>query len=397
MSTAKPDDESVKHEPLMTWAIRGDGSRRATHIAMLAPKENGLACRCLCYACGDQLRAINVGKPASHFDKPGSQRPHFKHERGADRKCLSAVARMVALQHFIEQDEVYLPPRRRPGRRELPTGHILASEATTPESTAQVTARKWIDDQSATLVLSDGRELIVTVRTAHSLDAAGQSRSVLSFAGLNNPDVAGWSTERILEQLRLPGWASWARHWDDETLDDSAEDQLGDLEDRFLSDIPREWLADLDGKMASETILHWLIKRAIQDSKRLKVPGVKQTVSRPMPDGTVAQEIAECPAHTLHLQAVTFERRLGTIVPDVLCWAKRVGSTESPYQLLVEAAVTHYISDEKRDRIVESGIACIEVRADQFRQTGSVPVKEIERVVCSWVFRPIVTGDSGST
>ena len=387
-------DHCDRREPLMKWAVRADESHRAVHVGMLTPKENGLACRCLCYACGDRLRAINVDKPESHFKKRGTQQLHFKHESGADRRCLSAVSRMIALQLFVEQDEIYLPPRRRPARRELPTGYIVDDEAETPGDTVQVSERQWIDDQSAVLVLTDGRELVVTVRTTHTLGSEGPSRSVLSFAGLDNPEVAGWTREKILEHLRLPNWARWDRHWNDEALDSEAEEKLGNQEDLYLSDIPREWLNGLEGKMASETILHWVIKRAIQSSRRLKVPGVRKRVTQPMPDGTIAEDIAECPAHTLELQGVLFERRLGNIVPDVICWARKAGSSEPPYQLLVEAAVTHYVNDEKRERIVQSGLACIEIRADLFMQAGSIPVKEIERVVCSdeavkdWIVHP---------
>lgn len=387
-------DHCDRREPLMKWAVRADESHRAVHVGMLTPKENGLACRCLCYACGDRLRAINVDKPESHFHKHRTQQLHFKHESEADRKCLSAVSRMIALQLFVEQDEIYLPPRRRPARRELPTGYVVDEGAETPGGTVQVSERQWIDDQSAVLVLTDGRELVVTVRTTQTLGSDGPFRSVLSFAGLDNPEVAGWPREKILEHLRLPNSARWDRHWNDEALDSEAEEKLGKQEDLYLSDIPREWLNGLEGKMAGETILHWVIKRALQSSRRLKVPGVRKRVTQPMPDGTIAEDFAECPAHTLELQGVLFERRLGNIVPDVICWARKASSSEPPYQLLVEAAVTHYVNDEKRERIVQSGLACIEIRADLFMQAGSIPVKEIERVVCSdaavkdWIVHP---------
>ncbi|RYD85809.1 MAG: hypothetical protein EOP84_01235 [Verrucomicrobiaceae bacterium] len=154
-------------EPLMTWAVRASEGRRAVHISMLNVKENGAACGCFCYACGDKLRAINVGKLAAHFEKPRTQRPHFKHDHGAaDRKCLSAVARLVALAHFIEQDEIVLPPRLFRATRQLFNGKIIEVVKESPGVTAEVLERRWVDDQSAILLMADGTELAVTVRTA---------------------------------------------------------------------------------------------------------------------------------------------------------------------------------------------------------------------------------------
>ncbi|MDO9006080.1 MAG: hypothetical protein Q7V20_21765 [Aquabacterium sp.] len=382
----------------MSWAVRVSAGRQAVHISMLNPKENGAACGCLCFACGDKLRAINVGKPATHFEKAGTQRPHFKHDHGgADRKCLSAVARLIALAHFIEQDVIVLPPRSYRVTRLLASGKTIEVVKESPGVTEKVVERRWVDDQSAILLLADGRELAVTVRTAHSLGPDGVSRSVLSFAGVTNPDVAGWSKEQILAQLLLPGWMKWDRHWDDEQLDESAQGQLASDEDQLLSDIPREWLEGLSGKMASETILHWVIKRAIERHKTLKLPEFSVIRTQTMPDGTVARETAKFAQQTLLIDRVTFERKVGDMVPDAVCWASRMGSNDPPFQLLIEAAVTHYVDDEKRQKILQSGIACIQIRADLFSQAGAVPVANIERMVCSdaagkeWIKPPDLT------
>lgn len=384
----------------MTWAVRSGVGRQPVHISMLSPKQNGAACGCMCYACGDKLRAINVGKPASHFDKPGTQRPHFKHDHGgADRKCLSAVARLVAMAHFIEQDEIVLPARSQRAARQLLTGQTIEVVKESPGTTAKVVERLWVDDQSATLILQDGRKLTVTVRTTHSLGLDGTAHSVLSFAGISNPEVAGWSKEQILASLRLPGWMNWERHWDDEQLDVDTSDHLATLEDQMLGGIPRHWLEGLSGKMASETILHWVIKCAIEKKKMMKVPGIAVARSRPMPDGTVAQELAKLSEHTLLIDRLTFERKVGDMVPDVVCWVSKMGSDDPPFQLLVEAAVTHYIDDEKRQKIRDSGLACIQIRADLFSREGPVAVADIEQMVCfdttvkEWITLPDLSAE----
>jgi hypothetical protein len=378
---SKSSRDGARHEPVMTWALRDDATRRAVYVGMLSPEENGLACRCICFSCGDRLRAINLGKSAAHFDLPRTQKKHFKHDSGADRRCLTTVARLLALRHYVEQSEVYLPPRRPTSSRLLPTGKVLDPAVGAPGSTVAVSRREWIDDQSALLVLEDGRQMVVTVRASHTVALDGASCSVLSFAGLDCPEVAGWTPEKILDHVRLPDWAAWCVHWDDARLEASAQDDLNRQEELLLGDIPREWLEGLSGLMASETVLHWLIKRAIQSEGKLTVPSFWQDVELTMPDGTVAVEQAHCPAQTLELKDVKFERRLGGIVPDVVCLARRSGSREPFYPLLVEAAVTHYVSEEKRSKILSAGLACIEIRADLFRQTGSVSVREIERVV----------------
>ena len=384
-----------RQEPLITWAVRAHAGRQAVHVSMLSPKENGAACSCLCYACGDKLLAINVDKPADHFKKPGAQRRHFKHDHGAaDRKCQSAVAKLIALALFIEQDEIILPARSLPATRQLLTGKSIEIEMESPEATVKVAERRWIDDQSAVMLLADGRELIVTVRTNYSVDADGVSRSVLSFAGITNPEVAGWTSEEILAHLRLPGSLSWERHWDDEQLNELAQEDFAQMEARYLSDIPREWLEGLSGKMASETILHWVIKRSIERRKILKVPAIAIQRSMPMPDGTVDFEVAKRPEQTLLIDRVTFERKLGDIVPDVVCWASKLGSNDPPFQLLIEAAVTHYVDEAKQQKILGTRIPCIQIRADLFSKVGSVPVDVIEHMVCSdaavkeWIAMP---------
>lgn len=379
----------------MVWALRLNDRRRPIHISDLKAHENGKACGCACYACGDKLRAINLDKPNSHFKLKGSQQRHFKHDHNAgDRNCMSAVAKLVTLAHFVEQDEVFLPPSPRPGARTLANGLVIHAGAEAPARTAKVLERRWIDDQSAILLLDDGTQLAVTVRTTHTISEDGTSHAVLSLAGLKNPAVASWTKEQILEHLRLPGWMKWERHWSDDQLGAQAEQALDDKESEILGDIPREWLEGLSGKMANETILHWVIKRTIERRKMLKVPEIVIPRSMRMPNGAMADEEAKRAEHTLLIDKVTFERKIGDIVPDVVCWATKMGGNSAPFQLLIEAAVTSYIDEGKRKKIADAGIACIQIRADLFHRAGYVPVKEIERQVSDdaavkeWILHP---------
>lgn len=382
-------------EPVMVWALRANERRRPIHISDLQAHENGRACGCVCYACGDKLRAINLDKPNAHFELKRTQQRHFKHDHSAgDRNCMSAVAKLVALAHFVEQEEVFLPPSLRPGSRTLASGLVIEADTAAPARTVKVLERHWIDEQSAILLLDDGTELAVTVRTSHTICEDGTSRAVLSLAGLKNPDVAGWTKEEIIEHLRLPGWMKWERHWSDDQLGAQAKQALDDKESEILGDIPREWLEGLSGKMANETILHWVIKRTIERRKMLKVPEIVIPRSLRMPNGDMAHDVARRAEHTLLIDKVTFERKIGDVVPDVVCWASKMGGNSAPFQLLIEAAVTHYIDEAKRKKIADAGIACIQIRADLFRRAGYVAVNEIERQVAAdagvkeWILPP---------
>lgn len=384
-------------EPLLLWAVRDSDIKRFVHIGMLSPFEKGAACKCLCRSCGERLLAINVDKPPEHFERRGTQRRHYKHRHTSseETRCLSKVARLLALQLFVEQGVVFLPARTRPVSRQLPNGHLVADELAIPAEWAPVRSRVWVDDHSAVLMLEDGRELLVTVRAHHVLDDKLNSTCVLSLAGIKDPKIATWDTEKILEHLRVSGCGlSWDRHWGDDDLKDREAAALLQSEEQFLGGIPREWLEGLDGKQFSETILHWVIKRAIAVKGEFYVPAMSVDVHKSMPDGSESQEAARCPAMLLLLQDIRLERRLGNMVPDVICRARRADGRGASFDLMIEAAVTNYIDQAKTQKIKLAGIACIQIRADRFTQSGKVPVAEIEEVVWSdtsvkqWIVHP---------
>lgn len=398
MSTQKRNvnRKSGCEEPLLLWAVRESDLKRFVHIGMLSPSEKGAACKCVCRSCREPLLAINVDKPQEHFERPGTQRRHFKHRHTnpEETRCLSKVARLLALQLFVEQDVVFLPARTRHVSNQLPNGHLVASELSIAAESSRVCDRVWIDDHSAVLVLEDGRELLVTVRARHVLDKLN-STCVLSLAGINDPEIATWNTERILEHLRVPGCGmAWDRHWGDDDLKSREAEALLRNEEEFLGGIPREWLVHLSGKQFSETILHWVIKRAISVKGELRVPEMRVEVNRWMPDDTEARETAHCPAALLILKDIRLERRLEGMVPDVFCRARRADGRGVSFDLMIEAAVTNYIDLVKSQKIKQAGVACIQIRADRFAQAGKVPVAEIEETVWSatsvkeWIVHP---------
>jgi hypothetical protein len=396
------DKKTECGEPLLLWAVRDSNKQKFVHVGMLTPAEKGSACRCLCRSCGEPLVSINVGKPASHFDKPRTQRKHFKHRHldSGESRCLSSVARFLALQLFVEQDAIYLPPRYRTVSRILPTGITVDAQQEIPDRLVQVKSYEWVDDVSAILRLEDGLELLVTVRAHQRIDDTGRSVCVLSLAGVCDPAIASWDSDKILQYLRLPGSGmDWESHWDDSELDAQKDGDLAEKEDLFLGGIPKKWLDNLEGKQVNETILHWLIKKTVAETGCLNVPAFSIPVRQEMPDGFIAEERAICSGGVLQLEDIRLEHRFDTMVPDVMCRARKRDSNSPEVDLLIEAAVTNYISDDKRKKIEKSGVACIQIRADLFSRTGTVYVSEIEKIICSdasvkeWIVHPWIADE----
>lgn len=396
------DKKTECGEPLLLWAIRDSNKRKFVHVGMLTPAEKGSACRCLCRNCGEPLVAINVDKSASHFEKPRAQRRHFKHRHSdsGESRCLSSVARFLALQLFVEQDAIYLPPRCRTVSRVSPTGITVYAQQEIPGRLVQVKSCEWVDDVSAILRLEDGLELLVTVRAHQRIDDAGRSVCVLSLAGVCDPAIASWDSDKILQHLRLPGCGmDWDSHWDDSELDAEKDGDLAEQEDLFLGGIPKKWLDNLEGKQVNETILHWLIKKTVAETGILSVPSFSIPVRQEMPDGSIAEEKAICSGGVLQLDDIRLERRFDTMVPDVMCRARMIGFNGPVVDLLIEAAVTNYINDEKRKKIEASGVACIQIRADLFSRAGTVYVSEIEKIICSdasvkeWIVHPWIADE----
>jgi hypothetical protein len=135
-------------------------------------------------------------------------------------------------------------------------------------------------------------------------------------------------------------------------------------------------------------------QEGVLQSGELNVPEERIGVRQTMPDGSVAELTAICPAVLLMLDNIRLERRLGTVIPDVICLARRADGQGKGFELMLEAAVTHYIDAAKLVKVKELGVACIEIRADLFTQAGNVPAADIERMVCSdstvkrWIVHP---------
>ncbi|TBO34468.1 hypothetical protein EYS42_03395 [Aquabacterium lacunae] len=345
---------------------------------MLGSSEVGAKCECICPSCRQPLWAINVGKPPSHFELPGTQRKHFKHEHSGQEKCLSGVSKIIALQLFVDQDVVALPPRRRNLPTTLPTGEVVYVKQELPGETVPIVRRTWIDDVSARLELPDGRILVVTVRTKEQIYDSGESRCVLSLADVADPEIASWDTRQILEYLRLPGCGiDWESHWQDDQLDARLPDDIASTREQYLDGIPAEYLEGLDGKQASETVLHWLIKKALSSTGVIRVPEHTVPVTMNMPNGETQTALAFCPGFDLYIEDVRLEKAFDSMVPDVFCTARKSSTVADAVPFMFEAAVTNYLSQEKKQKIINARVGCIQIRADLFPMAHRAKSKEI--------------------
>lgn len=398
-------DDACK-KSMVTWAIRDKDPRELVHVSTLKKHENGAACHCICYACGMPMVAINADKPASHFDVPGHQRKHFNHQSANldNGQCNREIARKLALKLFVEQDVVLLPKRSR--TQTLPSLVTLSldQESSTNAERMKVVRRQFIDDWTVALYGSDGRICVVTVRATHDVDDYADASCVLSLVGVSDERLAGLDSGQILALLNDPeSGPLWLRHRDDAKLDALNAEQLLAKENELIGDTPRDWLVDLNGKQRNETVLHWAIKNAVKKLGRLAVPEYLQPIEKIMPDGTREKQVARCGAGILRLENVRVEQRLGSMVPDIFCLARMEGASFPAVELMIEAAVTHAVDADKRRKILEMGVACLEIHSNRFQQVGLVPISQIEGTVGSnaysktWIAHPWISVEIAKT
>lgn len=372
------------HAHPMAWALRRTSTPEHVHIASLGPEENGLKCNCMCIGCGEPVVAVNSNKPSSHFDAPSAKQKHFKHHKSHldNGQCSRNVARKVALRLFVEQGLVELPPSLVRKSITLPSGEVVHLHREGEPKTLRVVQRVWINDLNVSLIGDDGFECLVTVHSSYSIDDHGSSTCVISLHNVLDQSLANLSSDQILKLLNDPVRGPlWLRHRDDRQLSSMIAEDVKHQESSFFGDIPSDLLEGLTGKQRGETILHWLIKCAVSNAGQLNVPEHSVPVTMTMPNGVTETRNAVCPAGVLVLQDVRFEKRLDSMVPDVICKARMLNTNFPAVEMLIEAAVTHYIDAEKRQKIATSGLACLEIRAANFQQVGRVNVSHIEDIV----------------
>jgi hypothetical protein len=386
---------------LMAWAVARD-DRRATHVSMLGRHQTGLKCECVCPACGGTLQAVNAGLSEEQYLQPGKQRPFFRHHTGQQRDaCLKRVAQLAALQLLAERQEVDLPAPTASCDVLGASGDLHTGVASGSSLRARVVARQWVDEQTATLTLDNGKTICVCLEASQHVTLAGVDAVIV--IRVDDPLVATLDPKEILAKVQLPGqWMCWARHWDDDELSaaakadaDARAREAGDLLPPELVPDEFELPSGLTHLQRSESVLHALLKSLLADAGWLWVPGLKAEVTRRLSNGDIRTEVAEIPAPIkIHLEDVRLERRVGRIVPDVLCRAHAPETGLPATGLLIEVAVTHRVDEIKAAEIERLGWACLELDVRLLRQSGRVKVAHLREAVRSdhtnkrWVVHP---------
>ena len=104
-----------------------------------------------------------------------------------------------------------------------------------------------------------------------------------------------------------------------------------------------------------QTTLHLAAKAVLSKERRMVLPGLTLTATAHDTQGVAHTVSVEAfPSQSVVFDEVTEEKRLGNIIPDLIC---KTGGRS----LLVEIAVTHFVDEIKREKIRALGVACIEI------------------------------------
>jgi hypothetical protein len=381
----------------MRWA-KVKTSPEVTYIGWLRPEQNGDACGCECPACGAALQAVNVDKDASHFAKTNSRGQFFRHLSGHQRNdCSFLMAKLAALHLLMERNEIDLPAPRRRATYEGASGATYTEEAIGCSWRGYAKNKVWLDNQSATIEVG-GRKILLQLQARPGLSASDLGVDGVITIRVDDPIVASWEPEQILQALQLDnGFTCWEKHWDDANLDAEARQKAIALAEQALDHIPAE-LGSLDGQsflQKSETVLHAKVKEILLHAGRLRVPPCEEHVTRIMCDGNHRSIKVGIDSQSLVLTDVRLETPLQGVVPDVMCIATSTRNPSTSFPLLIEVAVTHRVDAYKKSLIEKLGLACVEIDLTKLdlpsrritieRLTSTV----IDNIECKrWVFNP---------
>jgi hypothetical protein len=391
-----PSDWIERSGALMAWAVTCIG-RKATYIGNLSRDQTGLACDCICPACGGKLQAVNAGKSLQELPIGHSLRPHFRHDKGQQQNaCLVKMSQIVALQLLLQEHVIQLPAQTSSWTVGGASGQIYTGTASSDGISQQVAAREWVDEHQAKITLEDGRVVWLRLFGAYSPGLESSGDAVITIK-VDDPEVSTWPAEKILAHAQLTGeWLCWDKHWEDEELAHQARLDAEQQANHWCDYIPEDLdlPAGLTHAQRSESVLHWLIKGILERSQAIVTPMYAETITREMPDRTEQTCRTYLAEKSYRISNVRLEHRLKGMVPDVICTA--VTDRDEPFELMIEVAVTHRVDQEKTTRIRKLGIACLEIDTQKLGQGGRTTVEELSAMVRTqttnkrWVFHPAI-------
>lgn len=126
---------------------------------------------------------------------------------------------------------------------------------------------------------------------------------------------------------------------------------------------------------ALETVLHLAAKKILEESSEITLPEliIYEEVSGEMcgQSRTKKGEATVCEQHIAYLKNVEPEKRLNTIIPDIIADIDGI-------PLIIEIAVTHFVDENKQNKINDLRISCIEIDlSDVFRAANLDAIRSI--------------------
>lgn len=120
----------------------------------------------------------------------------------------------------------------------------------------------------------------------------------------------------------------------------------------------REWhFAHVSGaecENAAEGALHRAAKQLLLESGGMTIPEIRVNASVTLTDGRTGSGEAYRPESWIDFQQVEAEKSFGNIRPDIL-------AVTGGEMLFVEVAVTHFVDDEKREKLSKLHIPTVEI------------------------------------
>ena len=122
-------------------------------------------------------------------------------------------------------------------------------------------------------------------------------------------------------------------------------------------------LSSRDCAHAFETALHLAAKRVLETHKKMRIPDVKVGFNSYKKPWVISEE------RDIYFEAVSVERKLGNVVPDLLVHVERK-------RLAIEIAVTHFVDSLKLKKLSDLRISTLEIDLAELSRTPTLKALE---------------------
>ena len=246
------------------------------------------------------------------------------------------AARVAAMRHLLEIGFIDLPRRRMSATAKGFSGQGYEVWVEAPAARVSIVSAALHDHATALLTLDDGRELLVDLTGLREAASDGSGRAIVTLS-LSDPTIAMLGPEEIRDRLRILPGILWCVHWNDQELNKEADaaatqaarDALDGWQETdesdFRSHLPLDTDATTMQRWRRETLLHREVKAILEQASSIATCGLEVEVTRDPPeefDGDWEEDririLWMTASRNLALDEVRLERRLGSIVPDVI-------------------------------------------------------------------------------